>query len=200
MLDDDIGSAYAALLAKVDDFVDGVGARRDEDLACEPGCNACCQVQLSVSPVEAEAVVAHLGALPAELREALRERAARLAMALEELGPREPEPQPSPCVMQEVDGRCAIYPARPLVCRSQGMALAYPTGFVPEEAVMASGGHAVDITWCPLNYTTSAPTGADVLDAETIDQVLAILNERHVAALGENSTTRVLLSVLCAAC
>lgn len=188
-LDDELPSAYAALLAKADAFVAGVEARREADIACAAGCSGCCQVQLTVSPVEAQAIREHLAAQPAALRAELRDRATELT-----------ETSDSPCVMQDTKGRCAIYGARPLVCRTQGMALAYPSGFVALEAVMASGGEHVGITWCPLNYTLAAPRGQDVLDAQTLDRMLAILNERRGAETGERSTLRVLLSVLCAAC
>ena len=36
--------------------------------------------------------------------------------------------------MLELDGRCAVYAHRPLVCRTQGYALRYPAGFMPEAA------------------------------------------------------------------
>ena len=86
---------------------------------------------------------------------------------------------PERCVMLEDDGRCAIYASRPLVCRSQGLALAYPSDVVPVEAVRARAGDKA-LVWCPLNFTAHPPTGADVLDAGRLDEALAVLNRALV--------------------
>lgn len=89
------------------------------------------------------------------------------------------EDAPERCVMLEDDGRCAVYASRPLVCRSQGLALAYPSDVVPVEAVRARAGDKA-LVWCPLNFTTRPPTGADVLDAGRLDEALAVLNRASV--------------------
>ncbi|HEY8428431.1 MAG TPA: YkgJ family cysteine cluster protein [Sandaracinaceae bacterium] len=156
-------SEYAAVRDKVDAFTRATAARRHADLACRAGCTACCEVQLEVSDVEADAVREAIERLDAEVR-------ARLSARAESLG------AGSPCVMLE-DGRCVIYEARPLVCRTQGHALRYPAGTLPPDAVRASvpGG---EVTWCPLNYAERPPAPADVLDAERVDVLLALVNRR----------------------
>ncbi|MCU0672558.1 MAG: YkgJ family cysteine cluster protein [Myxococcota bacterium] len=83
------------------------------------------------------------------------------------------------CVMLGDDGRCAVYAARPLVCRSQGLPLAYPNDVVPIEAVRARAGDKA-LVWCPLNFTTRPPTGPDLLDAGRLDEALALLNRAYV--------------------
>jgi hypothetical protein len=62
--------------------------------------------------------------------------------------------------------------------------LRYPEGFVPVASVRMriKGG---EVTWCPLNYTDTAPRGEDVLDAERVDQILAVVTRRHVANVVE---------------
>jgi Fe-S-cluster containining protein len=135
---------------------------------------------LSVGPVEAEAVRMGLRALPEQARMRVRARglAARARGARGERG--EEAPGETRCALLEDDGSCAIYAQRPLVCRSQGQALRYPAGFVPEQAVRLRT-KAGDVTWCPLNYNEAEPRGEDVLDAERVDQILAVVTRRHVA-------------------
>lgn len=157
-------SDYVAVRDKVDAFAGAVSERRRGDLACRAGCTACCSVRLEVSDVEADAVREAIERLDGALRARLAERAAH-----------EPE-DGAPCVMLE-DGRCVIYEARPLVCRTQGHALRYPAGTLPEEAIRARAP-AGEVTWCPLNYTERAPGAADVLDAERVDVLLALVNRR----------------------
>lgn len=175
---------YRAIVARVDAFAASVGERRAADMQCRAGCDACCHVELEVSGVEAAAVRGALAALPDEVRAAVRARAGG------ETGGR--------CVMLDGDGRCAVYAARPLVCRTQGLPLRYPAGFVPAEAVGLHLGEKGDATWCPLNFREKAPAGEDVLDAELVDKLLAVVNQRHAAARGEDHLQRVAIRQLAA--
>lgn len=154
---------YAAVRAKVDAFTSAVETRRRSDLACGPGCAACCHVELEVCDVEAEAIREAVAALDSETRDRLDARARRRSPG-------------DPCVMLDRD-RCVIYEARPLVCRTQGHALRYPRGTIPEAAVRASAPDS-DVTCCPLNYRERAPHPEDVLDAERVDVLLALVNRR----------------------
>lgn len=159
---------YEDLLARVDVTCGEIAGRRRTDLECRRGCTACCNVQLTLSPVEADSVRLALAALDAETRERIRRRAVALTA--------EGDPaDDDPCAMLEQDGACAIYSARPLVCRTQGHALLYPQGTLPGEGVYATA-KAGEITWCPLNYTAELPRSEDVLEAERIDEVLAGIN------------------------
>jgi Fe-S-cluster containining protein len=163
-------SKYEDLLARVDVTCAEIAARRSADLECRLGCTMCCNVQLTLSPVEADSVRLSLAALAPEQREGVRARARGLA----------DEEQPAddaPCAMLEEDGACAIYSARPLVCRTQGHALLYPKGTIPEEGVYGTAKSG-EITWCPLNYTEGKPKSEDVLQAGLIDAGLAQINRR----------------------
>lgn len=163
---------YAALRTKVDAFSDAVTRRRAADLRCQSGCAACCHVQLTVSAVEAAGIRAHLAALPETAREALRESLRR------------PESDRR-CVMLHGDDTCLIYPARPLVCRSQGLPVSYPAEQVPEasRAGMLTDGKA--LTGCPLNFTDPQrpPRSEDVLDGERVDVLLGLVNRRYVSSV-----------------
>jgi Fe-S-cluster containining protein len=182
---------YRALVAKVASFTDAAAQRREHDLTCSAGCSACCEVWLSVSAVEAAEIRAGLLRLPAEQRARVRSRGVR-ELEREALG--EPSPR---CALLEDDGRCSAYESRPLICRTQGHALRYPSGFVPLAAVMRRT-ESGDVTWCPLNYTERAPAPEDVLDAERVDQILALVARRHATAHGVALDQRLALSMLAA--
>ncbi len=152
---------YDALVAKVDAFARSVFERRPEDLSCRPGCTACCEVRLTVSPVEAAAIAAHLRTLAPEARRALAQRGNRSA-------------DEGACAMLDGRGRCAIYEARPLVCRTQGLPLLYALNREDREA-----------TCCSLNFTEQTPAPEDVLDADRVNQLLAVVNLRFVGGGGD---------------
>jgi hypothetical protein len=182
-------ASYRALRDKVDAFAAAVHERRAADLACRRGCAGCCRVELSLCAVEAAAVRAHLESLPQEQRGALRARAK---------GP--PSDAAPRCVMLGDDDACGIYAARPLVCRTQGLPLRYPAELIPEASVRGrvQGGA---VTWCPLNFTAAAerpPAAAEVLDAERVDQALALINRAYAAPQGEDPLARTPLRDLAA--
>ena len=185
-----MNTEYRALVEKVDGFTTAVGQRRRADLACRPGCSSCCEVWLTVSPVEAQPLRAALDALPTAARESVAQRG-RQERAREARG------EAARCAMLEPDGRCAVYEARPLVCRTQGLALQYPPGVVPEAAVRGRTSRG-EITYCPLNFTGAQPGAADVLDAERVDQLLAIVSVRYAHAHGLDPAARTSLSDLAA--
>jgi hypothetical protein len=172
---------YRALVAKVDDFAARVTAARQADLACRAGCDGCCQVDLTVSAVEAAAVQGYLGALPGEERAGMAARGrARLGGGSASVG----------CVMLDGRGCCSVYPARPLVCRTQGLPLRYPAALIPVEAVRARAGQEGAVTWCELNFTGRPPEGSEVLDAERVDELLSVVNRRYAARSGADPLER----------
>lgn len=72
------------------------------------------------------------------------------------------------------DDACAIYPARPIICRTQGL----PMGF--------SESSSIDV--CPLNFTGTPVSSIDkkyVLDAGKIAENLMRLNLAYCMAKGE---------------
>jgi hypothetical protein len=186
-----MSAEYKALVAKVETFTDAAFARRRADMACRRGCESCCHAWLTVSSVEAAQVEAALAQLTPAARSAVAARG-RSQLAREAAGEGEAR-----CAMLEADGACAVYEGRPLVCRTQGHALRYPSGLIPADAITARGARG-DITHCPLNYTNAAPRPEDILDAERVDQILALVNHRHALAQGKEPQTRIALSALAA--
>lgn len=165
---------YARLVAKVDALSAGIGATAASELACRAGCASCCMVELGVVAVEADRIREALAHLPAEARAAIRERADA------------PEGR---CVMLDDDDRCAIHPARPLVCRTQGLPLLYPEGFVPEEAVLARTQRGA-VTVCPLNFRTRRPEPSEIVDAERLDVMLGLIDRLEAERSGEPAGRR----------
>ena len=82
---------------------------------------------------------------------------------------------------------CAVYAARPLVCRTQGLPLHYPGGVIPGAALLRG---LRDVTCCPLNFQSQRPSPADILDAERVDQMLALVNLAHARDRGLDPLAR----------
>src|SRR6478752_1454732 len=96
---------YRELTAKVDAFFTRVRTRHATDMRCGSGCDSCCRTRLTITGVEAEALRAHVAAMPAGEK-------ARLA----EVARRPFDPRDMRCAALEDDGRCLVYDGRPIVC------------------------------------------------------------------------------------
>ena len=169
---------YRALADKVDAFFARVQARHGADLRCASGCSDCCRGGLTVTPVEAATIRALLHALPAPDRAALREAG------------RTRSHDAVRCVALDESGRCGIYAARPLVCRSHG---------VPVRLQGARGLPVVQA--CELNFTARGPAAAEpdcVLDQTTLSTVLAAIDTAWSAAQGLAPGTRIAIATLLA--
>jgi Fe-S-cluster containining protein len=87
--------------------------------ACGPGCASCCHVHVEASLPEILAVAAHLEETrPPEALAALRESLARHVGVVGGLSDEERWAARIPCALLGEEGRCAVYPARPLRCRA----------------------------------------------------------------------------------
>ena len=183
---------YRALVHKVSMFCETQSERYRADMACGPGCSSCCHAWLSVCAVEEAQLTAAIAALPEAERAVLAERGQH-ELEREQRGESDPR-----CALLDPEGRCAVYEHRPLVCRTQGLALRYPQGVVPVSAVrerLPSG----DVTCCPLNFSERVPAAQDVLDAERVDQLLGLVNVRYSAAGGDDPARRRTISAIAAA-
>lgn len=115
---------YHQLIASLDTEIARIGEMHTAALSCGPGCSSCCQA-FSVLPIEAAAIGEAIASLPI----ASRERFGKLA------------PGDDRCPLL-IDDLCSIYAARPIICRTQGLPLAY----VDEDR------EAIEVSACPLNF------------------------------------------------
>jgi len=150
-------SRLGELTSKIDLFFTRVEQRHPDDMKCRTGCSDCCHVRLSITRVEAEAIRTVVETFTDEQR-------ANLARSLASAAP-------DRCAALDVSGRCTIYAARPVVCRSHGVPIR-----------MGRGSLAV-IQACHHNFTARGPAAADpdcILDQATTSTILlAIDRDAH---------------------
>lgn len=158
------------LHAKVDAFFARVEARHGDDMQCRTGCSDCCRVRLSVTAVEAAAIRAEAGTWPTVRRRALA--AAR-------------PPEEDRCAALDGEGRCRIYAARPIVCRSHGAPIRMRRDSLP---VLES---------CFRNFTRSEPAPDCVLDQTTLS-ALTLAVDREAGGDGSRVDLAALLAELAA--
>lgn len=157
---------HRAALAKIDAAVAQTSARAGDALTCKRGCDACCVDGLSVLPVEAALIEVHGGRPPAQQREGM-------------------------CAFLDDDGACTVYEARPVLCRTHGLALKSADG--------ARGLRVLndDVSACSLNYTTRSPEASEVLDATKLMMLLVTVDRRYRARVGmDDDISRVALTDL----
>ncbi len=143
-------SRHAELAAKVDAFFETVLARHGSAMQCGSGCSDCCHARLTITAVEARAIRGELARWPEDQRRAL---AAHAATAPAER-----------CAALDASGRCLIYTARPIVCRSHGAPIR-----------MRDSRSLPVVQSCFRNFTRETPDPDCVIDQETLSTlVLAI--------------------------
>lgn len=87
-------------------------------LDCGPGCHACCYLRVQVTPLEIPAIVAFLSTQTVISLERWSEIIAESAMAFRGQSDCDRILGNRPCPFLNPDGRCAIYPVRPVSCRT----------------------------------------------------------------------------------
>lgn len=157
---------YQALLNWIDQTTSDLAGQFPTEITCHRGCTGCCQQHLSVFEVEAESLRQFLKTLPESVQQKLYQQA-RTTLEREaqfETAPITPDtdfpPDPErsiPCPAL-IDGACAVYLARPVICRTHG----FPLLYVDEETDEA----LLDV--CPLNFTEAEDTLESLTEAEII--------------------------------
>lgn len=155
---------YQELIWEVDRSVLRLTDHYRAYLVCQVGCSACCLHDLSLFPVEAAAVRTAFLALAEETRTLISGQARGYPVACPLL----------------VNDRCAIYPDRPLICRTQGLPL----------LIEADDGERT-VDFCPLNFASEEATDclaeSHLLPLEALNTMLVKVN---LAFSRENSIER----------
>ena len=146
---------YRQLIARVDELCSRIERRFAAAIACRPGCDRCCR-HLSLFPVEAYALARAAADLSPESRSRLLLRAAAGADL--------------PCPLLE-EGRCLLYTARPIICRTHGLPL------------LLSDGGSSRIDFCPDNFQgLETLPGEAVIRLDTLNEALAAVNAHFLAS------------------
>lgn len=171
------------LYRKLDGFFERAHARHPTGITCHAGCADCCHRRFSVTGIEASVIAESLAELPSATRRALAERA--LAG------------DPGRCPALDDDGRCAVYGARPTICRTHGLAIRFGAPTAP------AGARALPmIDTCPRNFIgedLGALDPASVLDQTTLSTILGALDAAHAGELGRARGERIEIAALLAA-
>ncbi len=102
-----------------DDLCSGLNTEDRDRIACGAGCGACCCVNVATLQPEAHNIATYLRSTRsvAELRE-LSTNMEQVLIVIRGLDDDERIATSQPCVFLDQHGSCAIYPVRPLLCRS----------------------------------------------------------------------------------
>lgn len=148
----DAFAEHRAVLAKVDAKFQSIQAQFGGQMACARGCHGCCLPGLTVGRLERDFLRALVQATPG-----LRDTLEALRQARPHGGER--------CELLTAEGACAVYAARPIVCRSHGAPLRLPEGTLDA---------------CPLNFRAQplADLG-DCIDVQTLDTLRFVVGRRY---------------------
>jgi Fe-S-cluster containining protein len=163
--DEAIRREYLELVGEIERCVrELTEGRLSARIGCRPGCSTCCMA-FSVLPLEA-----------ALLAEGLARRPLTAARS------------PGRCLFLQ-DDLCAIYALRPVICRTQGLALAY----------IDEAEERIEVSACPLNFPDDAPLEhEDLLLMDRFNERLAALNLRYCRLNGLEPGHRVAIADLLA--
>jgi len=131
---------YQNLLHKIEQANKRLKEYYSEHIVCKPGCSPCCEVERTVLPIEAYIAKQQLLTLSFQRIRKLRSRHRK-------------HDERCPMLWNKL---CAIYPARPIICRTHGLPIFY---------------HEADITfvdYCRLNFT-KLPEKYKFLDRNILD-------------------------------
>lgn len=116
---------YTTLITELDAAIAAAADHHRHRLQCRPGCSDCCK-SFSVLAVEAAAMQQALAKLAPPIRARIGDAATQQA-------------EQCPFLLDDL---CAIYQYRPMICRSQGLAIAY----IDHEL------EAIEVSACPRNF------------------------------------------------
>lgn len=160
-------SRYPELAAKIDAFFDRVTSKHGDAMQCHTGCSDCCHARLTITAVEAAAIRDELAGWSADRRAALA---------------RTIDAAPADHCAALDGGRCAIYAARPVVCRSHGVPVR-----MREESLPV-------VRACHRNFVGGFDgVGADCVLDQTTLSAMTLAVDREAGGRGERQDLAALL-------
>ena len=117
------------LQENTDQFFEKVFDKHKDSMKCGSGCDGCCHASFSIHPWEAFLIIEWFDSMDD------KEEMKALWNRTQPQGKDAQEAPASPCAFL-YEGKCSIYPARAIICRTQGLPL--------------NLGEKVDT--CPLNF------------------------------------------------
>jgi len=173
----DVLASYRRYISGLDDFCMKLREKYWESMVCRPGCTDCCSQELTVFPIEAAGIRIYVESLAAARRDQIKGHVKEYRTT----------GKTSPCAFL-LQGRCLVYPARALLCRTEGFILAH----------RGSGDADWSVTACPKNFEkldlASTVPSEDLINLESLNQSLAVLNHAYVKASGWTGKERVRFS------
>jgi uncharacterized protein len=145
--------ALVVLRRRIDEHFEQAHRRSPRDMRCGRGCDSCCHARLSVFAVEA-----------ARIEAALCELSTRAPAVRERVRLQADDPSLEDRCPMLVDGACAIYADRPVICRSHGLPIA-----------LEDDDGAMEVHWCTLNYVDADPPAASVLRLDAVNKPLSVM-------------------------
>ncbi len=155
--------AYLQLTADIDSLIGSlISERFKKKLKCRPGCIECC-MNFSVLPMEA----------------------AFIAEKIKELSPAQTDDDTNCPFLLE--NQCSIYNIRPIICRTQGLPIAY----------INEASSSIEVSACLINFADDYQfSQEDLLFMDRLNHRLAELNLEYCNAAGRDPQKRVLLADL----
>lgn len=151
----DLLQNYHNLVFKIDSLCSGVMTECSDSISCRKGCDSCCR-HFSIFWVEAVNLACFVAALPQKQTALLRSKADMLA-----------DQDVCPFLL---DGSCAIYAARPIICRTHG----FP--------ILTRSETLQSVDFCPMNFTkVDTIPGHLIIDLDTLNNTLVAINALFVS-------------------
>lgn len=151
--------SYNNFIKRIDFFFEQNLKKYKDEINCKPGCWKCCRNHdLSVCVVEAYNIVKYL-------RENQTENNIKEQLRYIE------DSQDKYCPFLTKHKICFIYPVRPLICRTEGIALAEGNIIQDKD---------VKVYWCEENFKNITPELNFILNIKSSEEILGTLNYMFV--------------------
>jgi len=151
----DLLQNYHNLVGKIDSLCSGVMNQCADSISCRKGCDSCCR-HFSIFWVEAVNLASFVATLPRKQAVYLRSKAGTLA-----------DQDVCPLLL---DGACAVYAARPIICRTHGL------------PILTRSETTQIVDFCPRNFTqVDTIPGHLVIDLDTLNNTLVAINALFVS-------------------